>query len=513
MAPVAIEFLRMGAGSFPAVFYNVDSAYSLEKVHSLAIARTFPPPSLSNLGVVRTYHYGVYAMAALISRVSGLLPHQSLFLVVLPLLALGTVAAAVVASRHLAPAVPLTLAVPLLLIASPSLARSFSDGFGPRLWQAITAGPFTLDWINADYVQWGFLSNEAQNTDFPILAAIAAIGAAPKVGWRLAVFVIGSSVIFKTTTGAALVAGFGLAETWRTLTSNHHRPSGPLLLAAVVFIATFAAFYLVSFTPGRSVRLDPFGHLRGILNENSPISPHGFGVDVLWLFLPAFAVLAMTRVHIDPSSARFLLMALGPLVVINVSQLVPGGEDWFQIAHTVPFMVHAFALSLAGRYWHVLTRPARVGFVLASAAVIAPVVVAAEMYSSHLLRVPESGHEFADNRPIAAALTAIPVDGSIIVTNDLRYPTDNFGRDDRQMQIPALFGHQAFSANFAYEPVEERRPLQKLLQRTQWDDAVLTAAREYHWTHFIVRKDYVHPSPIPLKAIFENDAYVVYRFP
>src|SRR5437763_14794214 len=103
--------------------------------------------------------------------------------------------------------------------------------------------------------------------------------------------------------------------------------------------------------------------------------------------------------------------------------------------------------------------------------------------------MPDSGHEFADNRTIAAALAAIPVNRSIIVTNDLRYPTDNFGRDDRQMQIPALFGHQAFSANFAYEPIEERRPLQQLLQRPDWSDAILTAARDHHWTHFLIRKD------------------------
>jgi len=81
------------------------------------------------------------------------------------------------------------------------------------------------------------------------------------------------------------------------------------------------------------------------------------------------------------------------------------------------------------------------------------------------------------------------------------------------MQIPALFGHQAFSANFAYEPIEDRRELQRLLQRPEWSDAIATAARTYHWTHFLVRKDYVHPTPIPLTRIFENDSYTVYQFP
>jgi hypothetical protein len=54
----------------------------------------------------------------------------------------------------------------------------------------------------------GILSNEAQNTDFPIVGSIAAIAAAPSIGWALAAFLVGSTLIFKTTTGIALVAGF-----------------------------------------------------------------------------------------------------------------------------------------------------------------------------------------------------------------------------------------------------------------------------------------------------------------
>jgi len=521
MSPVIIAFFRMAPGPFPPVFYNVDTAYALEKVHALVVANSFPPPSLSNLGVVRTYHYGVHAMAALISRGSGLLPHHAYFLIVLPLLAVGMVAAAFAAARHLAPALPLSLAVPLLLIAAPSLARSFSDGFGPRLWEAATSGRFTLDWINADYVLWGTLSNEAQNTDFLILGSIAAMAAAPSIGWMLAAFLIGSSVLFKTTTGIALVSGFLLAEAWQAIASRQYRPTGPMVLAGAVFATTFGAFYLASFDSAMSVRLYPLEHIRGIVNASRPVSGRGILIDGLWLFLPALIVLTARGEATDEGSAPLLLMAVAPLLVVNTTRLVhvrdggmgAGPDDWLQIAHSVPFLAHAFALSLASRRWPHLGRPRRVAFLLAMAFVVAPVVIAAEHYSSRLLQDPESGHEFADNHSIAQALATIPTDGSIIVTNDLRYPADNFGRDDRQMQIPALFGHQAFSANFSYEPVEDRRELQQLLQRPEWSDAISTAARIYHWTHLVIRKDYVHPSPIPLKQTFENDSYAVFQFP
>ena len=520
MSPIGIAFFRMAPGPFPPVFYNVDTAYGLEKVHALVVARSFPPPSLSNLGVTRTYHYGIHAMAALVSRSSGLLPHHALFLIVLPLLAVGTVAAAVAAARELAPALPLSIAVPLLLIAAPYLTRSFSDGFGPLLWNAASSGRFTLDWIVGDYELWGIFSNEAQNTDFLILGSIAGMAAAPVSGWMLPAFLIGTSVLFKTTTGIALVAGFMLAAAWQAIASRQYRPSAPALLVAAVFAATFGVFFLASFSSAFRVELYPLEHIRGIVNDGRLVSGRGFLFDSLWLLLPALIILTARCKAPKMGSAPLLLMAVAPLLVINMTRLVHvgnGGEgaglDWVQIPRSVPFLVRAFALSLAGRCWPQLGRATRLAFILATVLVVAPVLIAAQSYSSRLLRTPESGHEFVDNRAIAEALATIPTAGSIIVTNDLRYPADNFGRDDRQMQIPALFGHQAFSANFSYEPVEDRRGLQQLLQRPEWDDAISTAARTYHWTHFLIRKDYVHPSPIPLKRIFENDSYTVYQFP
>ena len=128
------------------------------------------------------------------------------------------------------------------------------------------------------------------------------------------------------------------------------------------------------------------------------------------------------------------------------------------------------------------------------------------------MRDPQSGNDFVDNRSLAEALAVIPTNGTVIVTNDLRYPAQNFTRDYRQMQIPSLFGHQAFAVNYAHEAVEERRPLQELLQQSSWSDAIQDAARANQWTHLLVRKDYAHPTPIPLEWLFENQFYAVYRF-
>jgi hypothetical protein len=518
LSPIAITFFYMAPGAFPPAFYNVDTAYSLEKVHSLAAAETFPPASLSNLGVRRTYHYGTQAMAALISRSSGLLPHHSLFLIVLPLLTAGVMAAAVAVARHLSPALPRSLTVPLLLISTPSLSRSFWERFGPQLWTAATSREFSIDRMLGESGLWGILSNEAQNVggDFLILGTIAGIAAARSWGWPLPSFLIGSSILFKTTGGIALVAGFALSEVWRAVVGRRF-PSPQLVLAGAIFTATFVAFFLVSFDSAFRVEMYPLEHLRDIARRGGMT---GLALDMLWLFLPVLIVGSARIRDSEKRSAPLLLMAIAPVVVMNTTRLVHvgrGGEgaglDWVQISHQVPFLLHAFALSLASQRWSLLGLRRRAAFLVTTALIIAPVVAAAGSYSMRLLRDPTSGNEFVDNRPIAEALSAIPIEGAIIVTNDLRYPAQNFARDDRQMQIPALFGHQAFAVNFSYEPVEERRELQRLLQRPEWSEAIREAARIHRWTHLVIRKDYVHPAQIPLQQIFENDFYVVFRFP
>jgi hypothetical protein len=293
-----------------------------------------------------------------------------------------------------------------------------------------------------------------------------------------------------------------------------------MLIAGIVFLATLVAFFPESSEPNFRVVLLPLYHLRGLVRSGALA---GVGFDLLWLLLPAIVVLTARIEDPEKRSAPFLLMGLAPILVVNMTGLEHiaetgggAGDDWLQILHSVPFLLHAFALSLVSRRWASLGRRRRAAVLLTMALAIVPVTTAAARYSVLLLRNPEGGHEFVDNRSLAGALAVIPTKGTVIVTNDLRYPAQNFSRDERQMQIPALFGHQAFAVNYAYEVVpspRERRELQGLLQQPAWSDRILEAARTHRWTHLVIRKDYVHPAPIPLEQIFENEFYAVFRFP
>ena len=519
VSPILITAFYMARGPFPPVFFNIDTAYAMEKVHALIAAQAYPPESLSNAGIHRTYHYGTQAMAALISRTSGLLPHHAMFAIVLPLFTAGVLAAAALAARLISPNVPRSVAVPLLLVSVPTLANPFWERFGRQLWDAATTSGLSASAVIGEHGLWGVLSNEGPNVgaDFVILASLAGIAAAPVRGWALPSFLIGVAILVKTPTGVALAAGFALAEAWRMATAMELKLSRQALLAGGTFIATAVLFFLISFESNFQVEAYPLFHVRQMIDRGNIA---GMTFDVLWLLLPAAIALSAGIRDPERRSAPLLLIGLAPLIVVNATRMDntgPGGggtgDDWFQMLHAVPFVLHAFVLSLGSRRWLKLGRVRRAAFLVVTAMIAWPVAAAAAHYSLLIVRDPPSGNDFVDNRTLGEALAKVPVGGTMLVTNDLRYPAGNFTRDDRQMQIPALFGHQAFAVNYAHEAVEERRPLQELLQQPEWSEAILEAAAQHRWTHFIVRKDYAHPESIPLEQIFENDVYAVYRFP
>jgi hypothetical protein len=525
LGPTMIEGIRMAPGEFPPVFFNVDTPYFLEKVHTLIRNDSFPPESLSVADGRRAYHFGIHALAALISRGSGIAAHHSVFLIVVPLLSAGIVAAAIVLARALSPTLPSLVAVPLLLISVPTLWYDFWNSVGPGLWDAARSLWFhPIDSLTVNWQVWGVTSN-IQNfgARFIVLASLAGVAIAPSAGWQLPVFLIGSAIIFKAPLGVALVAGFSVAQAYRAATARSLRPVIPAVAAAAVFGALYGAFWIRPGTPGEvSTELFPLFYLRDLSAHSALL---GFVLDVAWLLLPALILLPAGLRDRDKRSLPLLFFAIAPFIVVNVMRSVDmrrgagisavDPDDWLKIMLPVPVLIHAFVLSVVGQRWARLGTGFRAVFLAVVVLAILPPVLVAARYAHILIVDPERGHEFVDNHSLAEALAVIPTEGSIIVTNDLRYPAEGFGRENRQMQIPALFGHQAFAVNYAYEiyPFSRQRlELQKLLESEQWTDAIDQAAHTYHWTHLIIRQDYAHPDPIPLEQIFDNGLYSVFRF-
>ena len=528
IAPVVIGSLRMAPGPFAPVFFNVDTPYFLEKVHALTRADTYPPPSLGVAGGLTPYHYGTQGLSAMIARGSGLTPHHVVFLIVLPLFAMGMVAASVDLARTVSPRIPLWASIPLLLTPVPTLWYSFWSDLGPAVFASLAGGSIgPLDNVTASFERWGVTLNPGTNIAgaFIVLATFAGLAATPARGWRLPAFFVGSAVLFKVSIGIALCAGLAAFLGIAAFTSRRIRVLAPGLAPAAIFAAAYGAFFLLPGGSSRSGAVEPawlFHQL--VLVERNGLG--GFWLDVGWLFLPVMVLVAVravrARLNAMTVSLPVLGFALAPLILVNGFRLVdrrPGGDvvtdDWLQLLVPVACAVHAFVLLLAGTYWTELRQRGRLAFLAAVMIAVVPSTFVAARYALVLIVSPTSGHEFVDNRPIAAALSAIPLDRTLIVTNDLRYPAEGFTRNNRQLQIPALFGHRAFAANFAYEHYafsEERRAAQELLQSAEWSSAIDEAADRYGWTHLLIRNDYAHPESIPLQKQFESGAYSVFRF-
>jgi len=525
LAPPVIAALRMAPGAYPPVFFNVDVPYFLEQVHALVRADSFPPGSLSVIGGRRPYHFGLHALAAFIARGSGIAPHHGVFLVLVPMFAAGIVAAAVVLARAISPAVPFLVAVPLLIVPIPTLWYDFSLTLVETVQAALQVQSFDpFQRLAANWEMWG-VSPNIQNlaAHFIVLASLGALANAPVLGWRLPSFLVGSAIVFKSPAGIALAAGFSVALACRAALTRSVRALIPVGGVAVVFALVYGAFWILS--PVK-------GELRAIVSplfQLAYASSHGglrwFAYDVIWLLAPALVVLPALRTDPERRSLPWLAFAAGPFIVVNLLQLVDrrrsfgissmNEDDWRQVILPVPILLHAFVLSVVGRRWEQVGSGLRGGVVVMVALAVIPSMAAAGRYADVLINQPARAHEFADNHAIGEALAVIQTRDTLLVTNDLRYPSYDHPRENRQMQIPALFGHQAFAVNYMYEAYpfsEERRGLQRLLEAEQWTSAIDDAARTYHWTHLLIRKDSPHPEPIPLERVFDNELYSVFRF-
>jgi hypothetical protein len=130
---------------------------------------------------------------------------------------------------------------------------------------------------------------------------------------------------------------------------------------------------------------------------------------------------------------------------------------------------------------------------------------------------PEGGHEYVDNRAVADALRHIPLNGTLIATNDVRYPANDYLRNYRQFQLAGLFGHRNLAADLWYGDMSQADRVRyaawtRLFQEETWPAAQIDRLRQHiPITHVLIHKSYAHASAIPLTLVYENRDYAVYR--
>ena len=215
-----------------------------------------------------------------------------------------------------------------------------------------------------------------------------------------------------------------------------------------------------------------------------------------------------------------LVVLLVPVFVV-VTYIDAGGKlvelseakQWFT---PLRWIAPTALVAAMAAYWPFL-RQWRRTLVTTVVALLAAVPLVAKVNDAVvLLTAPSKWHEFADNRPIAPALAAIPVNGSVVAVNDHHYPAGNYVRARRQFQIAALFGHQAYGAAVHYDPphdADERVRAQEMLARAEWSPDLAAIACQAGWTHALLSSRTGFPRAVPGMLMYDASDFRVYQLP
>ncbi|MBD3306593.1 hypothetical protein GF339_09275 [candidate division KSB3 bacterium] len=513
---ILLPGIVMGRGSYPAGFFNVDTAYYLGQIHEFIQSQSWPPPSLSFVGAARWYHYGSQGVCALLAILTGFAPHTSAFLIYMPLLTLGIVSGAWLIVDEYHPHKSLLWIGILLLL--------FADFYPIRALYMIVYRSFSNIRALGNFREL-LLSPEVFDHGYPMLSGQFGLFAAVLLLYclqqfefparqRLAAFTVGILIIFKSSYFLVLGVGFGV---W-SLLDFFRRRNVKVLVSPLTALLVAVVLQVISHTT----------QLFSLV-----VAPWQFFLDKEYLFntfgtfiiyaLPIVVIFFTSQAKWFPQRLwRYWAFIVPPMVFVNIFSLVKLLKEpeftthtLFQMLYLLPLFFGMFVFAGIRSQWSTLDRRVRrLTVFLVVFATMAPVSHTL-LHAAIPLVAPSYGHEYVDNRALAEALATISVQGSVIVTNDFRYPAQNYRRDLRQLQFPALFGHQAYAINFTYEwypDSEERLRRQQAFRQSGWNVAWERWAKELGWTHLVIHRDSPHPESIPLPRIFENKEYQVYTF-
>jgi hypothetical protein len=505
MLPILIMGFYMAVGTYPTVFFAVDSPYFLHHVHALMTTSEFPPPSFELWGFAWKYHYGTQALVALLSKASGLAPHTLMFGIVVPLLQfLAFFLAYLIIAALIRGRFARYLLFAVILMGSKHHVLSYSDGDlldqilqVERYHFRYAHPPSVFGMVMVMAILYSVLNYQQHRLR---IVATAMVGLIPVVKVPYALF-----------TGCGYAA-FLFVEYLR---SRKAALMAHLLGAGALCILSYYIFAAAPYAVSGIAKVQAFGFLSMMTSWQI--------LTVSVYFVLTLLLTALTRtVRINSQQISLGLFVLAIFVLFLPLELQ--SRDAVQVFDPViaPAILLLLSIGLNNcaegrdRGWY-----CRAYFGALSIAVI-PGAISLAGHTNLLITKPEAGHEYVSNISLGEVLSRIPTHGTLIATNDLRYPAQGFEREGRQLQFAGIFGHRNLGSNFIYIGVPDedkaglvklRETINRLFAGTQWSPEGVKALREkYPITHFVVHKRYPYPEEIPLERIYENVDYVAYRF-
>lgn len=531
LAPAVAGAALMGRGPYPSAFFHVDTPLRLTHVRALQNPGPMPPPSLTNAGQAPAYHYGGPGVAAALATLSGLPPHTALFAVAIPLALIGMVCAArLLAAAFTEPGTLLHAALAAFILTAWSTELLNA---ADAVWRSVGGWDSTV--LRA-FLERTWSSPETFGNHFPdvtpvygrlllMVSALPLVDRAPRRLWAAATAV---ALLGQVRAGVGLIAGIVLiaAAAIQWMRTRHHRVMLPVLAGGTAALLALTA------------------------GGDTPMLPFTIVIQPLWLarhFPGVFIndLLAVTMIAGLPwllasggwsSSERSLARRLALPVAAAVAALyavynLGGGmidertwgwdgqqplmpwTDWIQSLIDAPMLFALLGASALAARWPAMRRPRQIG-AMVLLGVVATLPLAHRLKTTVLMWTePLRAHEYVDNRETARAMAVIPVAGTVTATNDLRYPAEDFARDEHQYQLAALFGHVTYAAPGyeRYPGWEQRVALQRALASSSVDCNVLRRLEEEGVTHLLIHKRIAHPSSLPLRHLLDDAAYTVFE--
>ena len=435
-----------GRGAFPSFMLSADLSSDLALIRSLLASHQMPPVLLPFADETMGYHYGATEATAHLVRLTGIPPHVALLYVFLPAVWSSAAASAWLIARRLTRRGCTLLAAASVLAVCLFMSHDMLEGETKTakmifLWltgHALDQKPFIKLGVTHASIAAGI---SLSWFSFMLLAHWQSRAAR----WLVA-FVVGLMAVVDAFFFASigLVLGlWSLRQAWRD-----RNPWILAVPASALALALILQRVTGSTDSGYSISLAFFGN--DYVNRFAlGTLRHGAALIAIIAFACLLPRIARGDAH-RPRQMALGIILIGVLLfcIANFTVMRYGGQEdtnfnWYRWLFIVPAL---FGLAAAASMDTIIDQRARwPRYVLALLLILAvPLqllrypVTGAQTLAAPTLR----GDETLDARSLTEALSHIPVEGSLIVVSDLRYPSTN--APDNDPIVSAIYGHRCY---------------------------------------------------------------------
>ena len=516
--PNFIQSLYMGLGSYPNHFFAVDCGYQLARVYNFYFEAEYPPISLEVLGKDPIkYHYGVTALSAMISKFTNSPPH-TIFLLVIPTIFNFLLYSAIFdffKQKKINPFIPASSLIIFKFLSNQSI----------------------IDYLSIfieKYKGYHFFNKEEYYFniwDQPhnllsllmIVLIIHSLSQAKKYHHFLTPLFIVTIIPIVKIPYAPL---FGLGFTFQILikiffTKKHKLLIFPFL--ALMFMATnYFIFAHNSFEHNSSVQntsADIFSLSIGFSPSNLSIRSimKIFTILIYFTCFLYFVIIAKKKFLkiVNWEEFGFAIFPLFFMLFVDFKPSPNQVTEIWQIPDPVDFICGLIFIKYTVAYlFYDHSKKIRIIYLFFLITSL-PGILSYFSYNYLLINHPSKGYEYCDNRKLGEILKKIPRNGSILATNDIRYPANDYKRKNHNYALSGIFGHQNVCSDMRHisnsGKYKQNIKLIKLLGKDIWDEEITQLCKKFKVTHIIIHKNYNYPKNIPFEKDFENSDYIIFK--